>query len=65
MVIGDIIKPVEAHPTRLFSFTPKKANMVVQCLAKLGLSLDFDMFWMEKVPPCVVPVVVGDCTKHL
>ncbi|KAK2662800.1 hypothetical protein Ddye_001374 [Dipteronia dyeriana] len=65
LFICDNIKLLEAHPTFFFvSFTHRKANTAAHHLAKLCLSLDSDMFWMEEVPPCVVLAMVGDCPKY-
>ncbi|KAK1584633.1 hypothetical protein Q3G72_034665 [Acer saccharum] len=37
---------------------------VVHC-SKFGLSSECELFWMEELPPCVVPVVLGDHLAHL
>ncbi|KAK3226041.1 hypothetical protein Dsin_005903 [Dipteronia sinensis] len=46
MVIQDIKLLLEEFPACSVAFVPRNANMVAHCLAKLGLSLVNDCFWM-------------------
>ncbi|KAK1577682.1 hypothetical protein Q3G72_023807 [Acer saccharum] len=61
LIIGDICNFIVTHPGCKFVFVPRKANMVAHSLARLSLSYGSDLFLMEEVSYCVLPVVLGDC----
>ncbi|KAK3195456.1 hypothetical protein Dsin_026766 [Dipteronia sinensis] len=61
LVIKDIKLFLENFPTDSVAFVPRSANMVAHHLAKLGLSVNNDCFWLEECPSMVVPFVLGDC----
>ncbi|KAK3195446.1 hypothetical protein Dsin_026756 [Dipteronia sinensis] len=62
LVIKDIKLILETSPKCSMAFV-RSANMVAHHLAKLGLEMDNDCFWMEDCPPPprVVPFVLGGC----
>ncbi|TXG66648.1 hypothetical protein EZV62_007923 [Acer yangbiense] len=60
LFIADILELVRVSLGLLFNFVPRNAYRAAHCLAKIGLSLCADNFWMEEVPPSVAPIVVGD-----
>ncbi|KAK3222306.1 hypothetical protein Dsin_009331 [Dipteronia sinensis] len=43
-------------------FASKKSNLVAHSLAKMALSNNEDMFWLESVPPCVEMLVLADAS---
>ncbi|KAK2640593.1 hypothetical protein Ddye_028388 [Dipteronia dyeriana] len=47
-VLRDIRYLVESNPNPLFSFVPRKTNMTTHSVAKFGLTLENDLFWLEK-----------------
>ncbi|KAK3228183.1 hypothetical protein Dsin_008045 [Dipteronia sinensis] len=61
LVIKDIKLVLEICHACSVAFVPRSANMVAHHLAKLGLSVDNDCFWLEDCPSRVVPFVLGDC----
>ncbi|KAK3182823.1 hypothetical protein Dsin_030109 [Dipteronia sinensis] len=65
LVISDIIYFLDCNPSCSVAFVPKKANMVAHRLAKLGLTLDINLFRIEEVLPCLAPIVMGDCPTRL
>ncbi|KAK2634622.1 hypothetical protein Ddye_029414 [Dipteronia dyeriana] len=60
LIIGDIIMFLGDYSGCSVVFTPRKNNTAAYGLAKIGLSISCDLFWMEEVPPSVVPFVKGD-----
>ncbi|KAK3230116.1 hypothetical protein Dsin_001997 [Dipteronia sinensis] len=48
------------YPGCSVAFTSRMNNLAAHGLAKIGLSMSCDMFWMEEVPPNVVLCVLGD-----
>ena len=60
LIISDIHCLLETSPICKVFFVPRKANMVAHSLAKFGLYLEHDRFWLEEVPPCVASTVLGD-----
>ncbi|KAK2635571.1 hypothetical protein Ddye_030363 [Dipteronia dyeriana] len=61
LVISDICKFLVDYPSCTIVYTPREANVAAHTLAKMGLKSSSDHYWMEDVPPCVAPVVMGDC----
>ncbi|KAK2645878.1 hypothetical protein Ddye_021073 [Dipteronia dyeriana] len=60
LIIDDISDLMLSSPQCKVCFISRKANMAAHFLAKIGLSLETDCFWMEEVPPSVVPIVLGE-----
>ncbi|KAK3200415.1 hypothetical protein Dsin_023830 [Dipteronia sinensis] len=65
LILSDIFALLESFPNYSFAFVPRCGNMAAHCLAKLGLSLVSDCFWLEEFPPCVAPAVAGDNPSQL
>ncbi|KAK0585459.1 hypothetical protein LWI29_028823 [Acer saccharum] len=65
IIIKDITSFMDAHPGCKVVFAPRQANSAAHGLAKLGLSLDNALFWIEETPSCVAPFVLGDCPAQL
>ncbi|TXG65101.1 hypothetical protein EZV62_006376 [Acer yangbiense] len=63
--ILDIKLQLLASPNCKIVFVPRNANMAAHCLAKLGLSVVTDCFWLEEDPPSLAAVVLGDCPSLL
>ncbi|KAK3221879.1 hypothetical protein Dsin_008904 [Dipteronia sinensis] len=61
----DIICFLDCHPDCKVVFAPRQDNMAAHNLAKLGLSLDADLFWLEETPSCVAPTVWGERPAQL
>ncbi|KAK1567899.1 hypothetical protein Q3G72_017938 [Acer saccharum] len=51
LIIKDIKLLLEEIPNCVVDFASRTSNIAVQMLAKLGLSVDTDMFWLEECPP--------------
>ncbi|KAK2651128.1 hypothetical protein Ddye_018617 [Dipteronia dyeriana] len=60
-ILGLLVKFTECN----VGFVPRRANLTAHCLVKLGLNSETELFWLEEVPPSVLPVVLGDCPKLL
>ena len=43
-----------------FNHVGREGNRVVDTLAKLGLTIDYDMIWVKDCPPCVEQLVITD-----
>ena len=41
-------------------FASRDINMAAHKLDRLGQFVDSALFWMEEVPSCVTPIVLGD-----
>ena len=65
LILRDIFLLLETFPNFSFGFVPRIGNMVAQSLAKFGLNVVNDSFWLEELPPCVALIVAGDCPIQL
>lgn len=59
-MIFDIQNMVKLNPDWSVQFNYREANMAAYSFAKLALSYNGDLVWMEKCPHDVLPVVVSD-----
>ncbi|KAK0592975.1 hypothetical protein LWI29_028449 [Acer saccharum] len=65
LVIQDIKQILVEFPDCKVAFVPRGANMAAHGLAKLGLSVSCDRFWMEDFPPKICSTVLGEYQNHL
>ncbi|KAK1572459.1 hypothetical protein Q3G72_032892 [Acer saccharum] len=65
IIIKDIISFLDCHPGCKVVCAPRQANSVAHGLAKLGLSLDNALYWMEEASSCVAPFVLGNCPPQV
>ncbi|KAK2634369.1 hypothetical protein Ddye_029161 [Dipteronia dyeriana] len=61
IIIKDIKLLLETSPGCVIGFARRSTNMATHGLAKLGLSVDSDMVWMEDYPHVLAPTILGDC----
>ncbi|KAK2652460.1 hypothetical protein Ddye_012316 [Dipteronia dyeriana] len=61
LVIQDILSLVDKLYICEVSFVQRDANMATHWLAKFGLSSVSDLVWLENVPSCMSPFVLGNC----
>ena len=59
IIICDIFDFLDWHPDVKVVFASRKTNMAAHKLARLGLSIDSALFWMDEAP-CVAPVILDD-----
>ena len=63
-IIGNIIEEARVRAgffnSCFFTHTGREGNRVADTLAKLGLTVDCDMIWIEDCPPCVEQFVITD-----
>ncbi|KAK3219971.1 hypothetical protein Dsin_013941 [Dipteronia sinensis] len=60
LIIHDINQVLRNFPSCRVSFVSRLANMAAHSLAKYGLLIASDLFWLEEFPSCVAPAVMGD-----
>ncbi|KAK3193195.1 hypothetical protein Dsin_024505 [Dipteronia sinensis] len=60
LIIHDINQVLSNFPSCRVSFVARLANMAAHSLAKYGLLIASDLFWLEEFPSCVAPAVMGD-----
>ncbi|KAK1591591.1 hypothetical protein Q3G72_010033 [Acer saccharum] len=59
-VINEILVVLDDCSNPSILFASRKVNSVAHRLAKMALSIDEDMFWLEFVPPYAEMLVLGD-----
>ncbi|TXG46802.1 hypothetical protein EZV62_026096 [Acer yangbiense] len=60
-VIQDIKNIIAGCPDCKVAFAPRLANLAAHSLAKFGLTIERDGFWLEDCPPEIFSAVLGDC----
>ena len=60
LVIRDICNFLHDNQGGSIVYASRQANLAAHSLAKMGLNSSTNCFWMEDVPLCVAPVVLGD-----
>ncbi|KAK3224581.1 hypothetical protein Dsin_004443 [Dipteronia sinensis] len=60
IILADCKLLLEASPGCCVGFASRLANKAAHGLAKLGLSLETDCFWLEDYPSNVASIVLGD-----
>ncbi|KAF5450904.1 hypothetical protein F2P56_031219, partial [Juglans regia] len=59
-IIEDIRLIMETHQNWKLSFIRRVGNQAAHVLAKLGLSLESELVWMEEGPDVVLPIIALD-----
>ncbi|KAK2634825.1 hypothetical protein Ddye_029617 [Dipteronia dyeriana] len=62
-IICDIVHFLDCHPQCLVGFAPRSTNRAAHSLAKFGLTLGDDCFWMEEA--WVSPIILVDRPGNL
>ncbi|KAK3228735.1 hypothetical protein Dsin_000616 [Dipteronia sinensis] len=65
LIIKDIKILLEEFSNCNIVFAPRYSNKAAHELARIGLSADEGLFWLEECPPSLRHVVLGDCPKPL
>ncbi|KAK2660965.1 hypothetical protein Ddye_007498, partial [Dipteronia dyeriana] len=64
LIIHDIRLFLVGSPGCCVTFVPRLVNLAAHGLAKFGLSIDGNLYCMEKCPPVVAQTVLGDCPRQ-
>ncbi|KAK4849426.1 hypothetical protein QYF36_024646 [Acer negundo] len=65
LILSDIFFLLENSPNFFVGFTLRKGNMVTYNLAKLGLCIVDDYFWLKECLSSVASIVAGYCPSQL